>query len=203
MKTKIVDFLSLDERTFIIDYAMAQPWSHDIWGRFTCNIPVRDTQHLDWLYEKSASAASREFNTKTLLPTYYKFCRYSLRYGSPRVPPHVDENACTYTVDIQLGSSTQWSIYVDDEEYSMSDGDAIIYMGEEHLHWRPPFPTSDESDFVTMLFMHYAEPDHWFFQYGQDFMRNPEFHDIWIQKMRKLLASKKHWSMGEIDQNII
>ena len=203
MARQIRQLLSDNERKLIIDYATSSPWSEDSWGRQTCDIPIFDMENLLWLYEKCADAASLVFGLNTLIPTYYKFCRYSPRYGSPRVPPHIDENACTFTVDIQLDSNIDWPIYIDFEQHLLQDGDAVLYMGEEQLHWRPPFPQSDESSFVTMLFMHYAEPDHWFFQYGQDYIYNVDFHNKWIAKMKHLLSIKHHETMTQVDDGVL
>lgn len=203
MSRQINQFLTFDERTLIIDYATSRPWSKDSWGRQTCDIPISDMDNLVWLYKKCADAASLVFGNIPLVPTYYKFCRYSPRYGSPRVPPHVDENACTYTVDIQLDSNVKWPIYVDFDEYLLQDGDAVVYMGEDQLHWRPAFPETDDSSFITMLFMHYAKPEHWFFQYGQDYIYDSDFHNKWLLKMRHLLSTKYHETMTQIDDGVL
>lgn len=203
MTIKIVDFLSTDEIARVIEYAMCRPWAEDSWGRFTCDFPVWDVQNLDWLYEKSANAASSAFDVEGIIPTYYKFCKYSPRYGIPRVPPHIDENACTYTVDIQLDSNIDWSIYIDFDEYLLKNGDAVLYMGEDQLHWRPKFPTDDESDSISMLFMHYAHPNHWFFEYGQDYIYDSDFHNKWLLKMRHLLSTRHHETMTQIDDGVL
>ena len=203
MTKHVRQLLSPEERQFVVDYALSRPWSVDSWGRQTCDVPLFDTDILSWLYDKCFCVASSVFARTTIIPTYYKFCRYSPRYGAPRVPPHIDENACTYTVDIQLDSSTEWPIYIDFEEFKLTDGDAVLYMGEDQLHWRPPFPSDHGSEFVTMLFAHYAEPEHWFFKYGQNHIYDKDFHSEWIAKMKSLLSSARHETMTELDENVL
>jgi hypothetical protein len=34
------------------------------------------------------------------------------------------------------------------------------------MHWRTPYPSNNEDDYVTLLFMQFAKPDHWFFVEG-------------------------------------
>lgn len=204
MSTKRIDkFLTVEERLSIVEYATELPWVKDSWGRMTCNIPTGDTENLSYLYGRGMSSVVDFFGVSDIAPTYFKFARYSSRYGIPRVPPHVDENACTYTVDIQLSSTLVWPIYVDTEEHVLSDGDALIYGGEEQLHWRPKFLGQTEEDYVVMLFMHYANTNHWYFTKGPQFMTDSVFHERWKQKMRKMLSSAHHETMTEIDEGIL
>lgn len=203
MAEHIKQLLTDEQRLSVIDYATGLRWVEDSWGRMTCNIPTDDVAHLSPLYKKGIDAAVSVFKADNIVPTYFKFAKYSLRYGMPRVPPHIDENACTFTVDIQLGSTIDWPIYVDLEEHVMSDGDALLYMGESELHWRPQYAGQTNEDYVTMLFMHYAKMDHWYFTKGPQFMADADFHETWKQRMRHKLSTIYHEGMTDIDDGIL
>jgi hypothetical protein len=204
MSVKHVEqFLTLEERLSVIEYATALPWFSDSWGRMTCNIRTDDVEHLLPLYNKGMDVVVDVFKVNNIAPTYFKFAKYSLRYGIPRVPPHIDENACTYTVDVQLDSTIDWSIYVELEEHVMSDGDALLYMGESQLHWRPQYAGQTNEDYITMLFMHYAHMDHWYFTKGPEFMADSDFHERWKQQMRQRLSNTHHEKMTDIDDGIL
>lgn len=203
MAEHIKQFLTDDERFFLVDYATGFRWVEDSWGRMTCNIPTDDVENLFSLYKKGMEVAVDVFGVNNIAPTYFKFAKYSLRYGVPRVPPHIDENACTYTVDVQLDSTIDWSIYVELDEYTMSDGDALLYMGESQLHWRPQYEGQTNEDYVTMLFMHYAHINHWYFTNGPQFMSDFDFHEQWKQRMRQQLSNTHHEKMTDIDEGIL
>ena len=97
----------------------------------------------------------------TATPSYAIWVRYSPKYGTTTLPPHIDRNACTYTIDYQLGSSVDWPLYINSEKVTLKDNEAAVYLGEDELHWRNEFPTKSHNDFVEMIFFHYVEPDHW------------------------------------------
>ena len=46
------------------------------------------------------------------------------------------------------------------------------------MHWRPPYPTRDENAYVTLLFMQFAKPDHWFFTEKDGFNKYGHFGDF-------------------------
>jgi hypothetical protein len=47
---------------------------------------------------------------------------------------------------------------------------ALAYYGNDQLHWREKFP-NPEKNHVAMIFFHFAEPDHWYFTKGPDYLR--------------------------------
>jgi hypothetical protein len=46
----------------------------------------------------------------------------------------------------------------------MKDNCAVVYDGENELHWRETFPSGNPMSFVHMIFFHFVEPEHWFFK---------------------------------------
>lgn len=108
--------------------------------------------------------ARKEFNSTTLLPTYSLLSLYNNEKSS--LPFHYDTNACTYSFDICLYSKEPWPLTIDGVDYTPKQNQAIAMYGEDQYHGRPPF-TKD--NVVLMLFLHYAEPDHWYFKYDKEF----------------------------------
>jgi hypothetical protein len=124
----------------------------------------------DFIVEKmlaeSLEAAREVFKSDTLLPTYGLFSRYK-GYRS-NLFRHRDANACTYTLDVCISQKIDWPIVVEGVEYSLNPNEALCFYGEDQRHWRDKF-TDKENNVVEMAFLHYAEPDHWFFTQGMDF----------------------------------
>jgi len=115
---------------------------------------------VERMLNEGLEAAREVFKSKTLLPTYGLFSRYQ-GYRS-NLHRHRDSNACTYTLDVCVSSITDWPLFVENVGYSLKPNEALCFYGEDQLHWRDEFPDK-ENNIVEMTFLHYAEPDHWFF----------------------------------------
>lgn len=98
------------------------------------------------------------FNEPDLLPSYQFWARY--RSATSRLEPHKDKNACTYTVDYCVRQVRPWDIIVEGQPYTLRENQALVFMGEEQEHWRPPFSPGNS---VEMIFFHFVRPDHWYF----------------------------------------
>jgi hypothetical protein len=59
------------------------------------------------------------------------------------------------------------------------------------MHWRPEFPSEDEDKFVHLLFMQFAEPDHWVFTDPQGHANNGYKSDF------KFRAKMGYWSQPD------
>jgi hypothetical protein len=103
--------------------------------------------------------AREQFESETLLPTYSLLALYNK--NSSRLEKHKDTNACTYTFDICLYSESVWPLVVEGKEYILNKNNALCFYGEDQEHWRPEIAPKNK---VLMLFMHYAEPEHIYFQ---------------------------------------
>ena len=115
---------------------------------------------------EALDVAREVFNSSTLLPTYALFSRYE-GYRS-NLFKHYDTNACTYTLDVCISSKVDWPLFVEDVAYSLNPNEALCFYGEDQFHWRGEFPEK-ETNVVEMIFLHYAEPDHWFFTKPREF----------------------------------
>jgi len=106
------------------------------------------------------------FNSNSLVPTY---CVYSMYHGTrANLPYHVDDNACTYTIDLCISYKTNWPIYINNKEFILEPNQAVCYYGEDQYHWRNKFPDPANNE-VEMIFFHFAEPDHWYFTKGVEY----------------------------------
>jgi hypothetical protein len=141
------------------------------------------------VFEKLDKIALMHFSD-TAKPSYFKYMKYSPKYGLPLLRPHVDDNACTYTIDIQLRSTVHWPLYVSGIRYEWGDLGAMLYNGVDELHWRCKFPSEKPDDFATIMVAHYVEPDHWFFS-EEAKTNNPRFNPVYHREYRKRENSLK------------
>ena len=95
--------------------------------------------------------AKKIFNSNTLVPSYFLFSHYEGKEAS--LFKHIDDNACTYTIDYCLYQSEPWDIFIEDKAYTLNENDAVCFYGEEQFHWRESFP-NPESQKVGMIFFH-------------------------------------------------
>ena len=169
----------------------SRTWKTAGWGRITNDIPlIKQSGSVDSFWDNIYSCAKEHFG-ETAVPSYWKWCKYSIRHGTPKIPPHIDLNACTYTIDLQLDGNIEWEIYIEGTPYSMQNGDAILYLGSSQMHWRPKYPTSDYKKHLEMCFLHFVEPDHWYHSKGQDWINSDEVSIPWRAKMMELLPIYK------------
>ena len=121
-------------------------------------------KHAEMLLPQARSL----FKSQTLLPTYALFAHYK----GPRanLKKHIDNNACTYTIDMCVYQNQTWDLYVENKAYTLEPNQALAYYGEDQEHWREKFPNPNTQN-VAMIFFHYAEPDHWFFTRGKEYVK--------------------------------
>lgn len=133
---------------------------------------------IDSYSEKILQTARDVFNSQTLLPSYFLFAHYEGPKAS--LYSHVDDNACTYTIDMCIYQTEPWDLYVDGEAYTLHENEALAYYGNDQRHWREKFP-NPESQHVAMIFFHFVEPDHWFYTKNKDY--------IWV--LRKTMPEEE------------
>ena len=130
------------------------PHSYDpSFGRVVSDAPV----FIPFLHH-AAFRAREVFSDPTLLPTYAMWSRYDI--PTSRLDKHKDDNACTFTLDYCVRQKSPWDLYVEGEPYTLQEGEALAFFGEDQEHWRGPF---EPGNTVEMIFFHFVRPDHWFF----------------------------------------
>lgn len=68
-----------------------------------------------------------------------------------------------------LYQTIPWDLYVEGRSYTLYQNEALAYYGNDQMHWREEFPGSKD-DHVAMIFFHFAEPDHWYFVEGPNYL---------------------------------
>jgi hypothetical protein len=121
--------------------------------------------------EKLIPLARELFESEGLLSSYSLFSHYEGTDAS--LYRHIDDNACTYTIDLCVYQNEPWALGVqhngEDKEYILQENEAVVYYGNDQEHWRPNFP-NPESQHVAMIFFHFVEPDHWYHTKGPDYV---------------------------------
>lgn len=159
----IVDNLLSDEEYQKLLSALENPkrfeYSSDL-SRYC--VADRNIPEFNNIFYSLTNKAREVFNSKTLLPTYALFAHYEGQNPKPSLFKHKDTNACTYTLDLCFYQNEPWDLWVEDKNYTLYPNQALAYYGNDQLHWREEFP-NPETNFVAMVFFHFAEPDHWYF----------------------------------------
>lgn len=129
-------------------------WSHQAtWGRYTMS-----NKWLDKIGIYEIDRARKIFDNNNILFTYSLLSYYS--EGSS-LPMHLDDNACTYTLDVCLYAKKPWPLIVEGKEYLLENNEALGFYGNDQIHGRTDFEPGNE---VLMLFLHFADKNHWWFQ---------------------------------------
>ncbi len=90
-----------------------------------------------------------------LIPTYSCGRVYC---NENTLPPHTDRPSCEVSLTIQLGKSHNysWPIYVGGVKYELQEGDAVLYMGCDKIHWRDKCE-GPKGYYSGQLFLHYVK----------------------------------------------
>ena len=175
------DLFSLEDfdilKTYLYDKPKLEEHFDPTFGRYIFNDPLINS-YLD----KLVPVARDVFNSKTLLPSYAVFAHYEGKHAS--LFTHVDDNACTYTIDMCVYQTEPWDLNVDNKGYTLYENEALAYYGNEQMHGRGKFP-NPESQHVAMIFFHFVEPEHWWFKKGPSYvevMRGLISEEDWFDK---------------------
>ena len=110
---------------------------------------------------------------------------YSKKYGTPRLPMHLDEPACEFTIDYQLDGNISWPIFINNQEFILKNNDAVTFIGEEDLHWRNKI-NFDENSFLELVFFHFSSDDHWFLKDPENFEKRKEKINKRYKKIKEI-----------------
>ena len=181
----IIDNILNEEDYALLSNSVKSPKSFEYQEGFSRYVVADNTlPALKELADKLIPTARKAFNSDTLLPTYTLFAHYEGQDPEPSLYKHKDDNACTYTLDMCVYQNESWDLWVDDKSYTLHPNQALAYYGNDQLHWREKFP-NPESNYVAMVFFHYAEPDHWYFTKGPSYLsviRKEITEDVWNAK---------------------
>jgi len=119
-------------------------------------------------HSKLAPLAKEVFKNDTIEPSYAIFAIY--KGFKARLYEHIDDNACTYTIDMSVYHKEPWSLFVEGQEFFTDPNSAIIYYGEDQYHWRPKFPNPKYNE-VGVIFYHFVDENHWSRTIGQEYRK--------------------------------
>lgn len=110
--------------------------------------------------------AKKIIGNNNIQKAYYFISRYQKKDGIvPNLWPHMDQYACQITIDVCIEKNNlDWGLIVDDRLYTEEENSAVVFYGQQQVHGRPEYPTDDEDSYITLLFLHFVTPDHWFAQ---------------------------------------
>lgn len=104
---------------------------------------------MEALMVHKAEIMEKETGLK-VLPTYSCWRMYIL---GADLKKHKDRPSCEISVTVQIASSSKWPLYIDGNEITLEDGDAVIYRGCDVEHWRNEY----KSDYHAQVFLHYVD----------------------------------------------
>lgn len=148
--------------------------------------------------ESILDIAKTTFNDNSVRRAGFHIARYQKQNGIiPQLWKHYDQSACQYSLDMCIDKNIDWQLVVDNVYYDEEPNSCVIFSGNDHMHWRPEFPTEDEDKYVTLLFMQFAKPDHWFFAEGvsEGFNNNSYKSDF------KFRHEMGYWSQPDYSNN--
>lgn len=107
--------------------------------------------NLNSLFYKKLGKIAKDVSGKDLLLSNKTYVEYSNEYGSPNLPPHFDGDSSDLIINFQLQSNTSWDIGLDSTLYDLQDNSALVFNGNEYIHWRP-HKVFNDGEYVQMIF---------------------------------------------------
>jgi hypothetical protein len=166
---------------------------HPVAGRWM--IPISFDEETE---AKILQLARETFGDQTLLRGGFNIGRYQMQDGiTPQLWKHFDQSACQFSLDICLDKTIDWQLVVEDVEFNEQPNDCVVFCGNYNMHWRTPYPTgATEDDYVTLMFMQFAKPDHWLFTEGAHGFDNHGHEGDYIFRERMGYWSTPDYSDG-------
>ena len=113
------------------------------------------TRLPDEIAEAIVKKAEEETGLENLAVVYAQVIRYQIQNGEvPFLINHLDQLYCTYILDIGVGGTIDWPLIVEDQTFPSVPNSVVFLKGELDHHSRPDYPSSEEKDFLDLLFVH-------------------------------------------------
>ncbi|MFM9052278.1 MAG: 2OG-Fe(II) oxygenase [Bacteroidota bacterium] len=126
-------------------------------ARYTGSIEIPDEINEE-LLSKIRTICGRD----DMLVAYNFLVKYQIKDQCvPHLWEHVDQNGSHVSVNMTIAKSTDWKLIVERQTFELEENSAVVFLGQEHDHARPGYPSNDPEDYVIQLFLEYATPDHW------------------------------------------
>lgn len=180
---------AFDDKTFksIKDKVLSINWGpgsdhhyHTTIGRWDSGVEFDEETNKSIL-----DSVRKYFNNDKLELAYYFAVRYQRHMDSvPDLWPHIDQNAAQYSVDLCIEKNNiDWSLNVDNFNFTEEENSAIFMHANQQVHSRPPYPTEDENAYIVVLLMSFLEPGHWFLEGKNNYENSDEFMGLNLRKL--------------------
>lgn len=113
-----------------------------------------DNNFPSHLLNKIVSIANSKNSKLEYMSAYAS--EYNLKYGNPSLNPHFDRTPATYTIDYQLDSNINWSIFIEGSRFDLKNNEAIEINVREESHWRPQRHFA-KGEYTIMIFFHFLD----------------------------------------------
>lgn len=168
------DFKRLKE--YLINKPKSDMYYEPDFGRY-----ILKNEFIESFSEILLPYAKKIFNNENIVSSYSLFAHYEGK--DAQLFKHLDNNACTYTVDTCIYQNDTWDLWVEGKPYTLHPNEALAYYGNDQLHWRESFP-NPEFQHVAMIFFHFVDKNHWYITKG------PTYVDV----IRGII-SEEEWSV--------
>jgi len=115
---------------------------------------------MDALLVTKKEFIEKEINKK-IIPSY-SFWRVYTEGDS--LAKHKDRPSCEISLSITIDGTGKWPLLIDGQEINLNNGDAVVYLGKEVLHWREELKT----DYQSQCFLHYVDVDGPYVEFALD-----------------------------------
>ena len=143
-------------------------------------------QEVERVHHLLTELARDYFDSPTLMPSWALLSIYE--GDKANLWKHVDDNACTYHIDLCVFQKDPWDLWVEyngeEKPYTLMENDGLFMYGNEQPHWRGPFP-NPQTNLVANAFFFFCEPDHWFFTKGPSYLsviRKEITEEKWLEQ---------------------
>ncbi len=94
---------------------------------------------------------------------YAQLLKYKMVDGCiPNLGIHKDSLACelkiTFCIEKQING---WKFCVENKIFEDKENSVIAFDGNKYTHFRTPYPSESENDFLTVMLIHTADKSYW------------------------------------------
>ena len=143
---------------------------------------------VDRIHHLLTDVAREYFGSETLKPSWALLSTYEGEQA--KLHKHVDDNACTYHIDLCVFQKEGWDLWVEvngeNVPFMLEENEALFMYGNDQLHWREAFP-SPKTNLVCNAFFFFCEPDHWYFEHGPEYLHTHIRKDKPIEDTPKMM----------------
>jgi hypothetical protein len=162
----IKNIFSIEDRNKLIEVLKTSTPNKN-WLDPDKNREVKKYTELETYFSKKLEPLARQiFKDSSLKTSYSVYLNYNKPTSS--LPPHKDNNACTYTIDYCVSQKTPWPLIIEGKEFQIPENAGLAFMGGHDMHSRGDMPSPDTNVVETIMF-HFCPGDHWYFTEGPEY----------------------------------